>query len=38
MNPFDDERYICEDNIKTLPFCDYFSSFLHEMIETVKFR
>ena len=38
MNPFDNKIFICDDAIDTLPFCDYFSSFLHEMIETVKFR
>ena len=38
LSPYDDKRFICDNGIDTLPLYDYFSSFLHEIIETVKFR
>ena len=36
MNPFDDKRFFCKNNIKTLSLCDPVSSILFEMVETVK--
>ena len=36
MNPFDNKRFFCKNNIKTLSLCDPVSSILFEMVETVK--